>query len=337
MHGTLRHWLDRGVDGFRADVVHLIGKGDDVDILTTDEATNPVRSIDQPLGHDLLARIRSVLDGYEHAPMIVGEVNLVAPGQSVSYLGSEDRPELHLSFDFRPLHADWDAAAMHAAIAASQHDFAEPHWPTWVLSNHDERRLRARVGSDARARAAAVVTATVRGTPFLYAGEELGLDDCVVPPDRIVDSHHRDGCRAPIPWTKEGDDERGHGWPSQRTVDGRPWLPFPANASTAAADAQVGVPGSMHTLYRRLLAIRRSDEVLRAGTMILHPTDGALLRYERTLGDGRVSVAVNMSDEPRQWPDDLDGEVLVSSGAGRRLGAPGNQELAGCEAVVVRH
>ena len=131
------------------------------------------------------------------------------------------RDELHLSFDFRAIHTPWEIGPMREAIAKMQADFAEPGWPTWVLSNHDRQRHRTRYGTEARARAAAVLSLTTRGTPFLYAGEELGLEDGVVPPERVVDPDGRDGCRAPIPWTSDGDDETGHGWPV------RPVAPVP--------------------------------------------------------------------------------------------------------------
>jgi alpha-glucosidase len=173
-----------------------------------------------------------------------------------------------------------------------------------------------------------VLALTVRGTPFLYAGEELGLEDGVVPPDRVVDPDGRDGCRSPIPWTIDGDEEVGHGWPV------RPWLPFPANASTHAASAQIGVPGSMHSLYRALLALRHRDEVLRRGSIEFAPLDGDVIRFERTLGDDGVTVLVNLSDDPAPWPADLvQADLLVSSDAARR--AIGDQ-LAPSEAVILR-
>jgi alpha-glucosidase len=217
---------------------------------------------------------------------------------------------------------------MHRVVDVAQREFADPLWPTWVLSNHDEPRHRTRYGSDARARAAAVLSLTIRATPFLYAGEELGLEDAVVPAGRVVDPHGRDGCRAPIPWEADGDDERGHGWPT------RPWLPFPPHAAARSASRQVGDPASMHTLYRTLLALRRSSGALRRGQMELAPVDGDVVRYVRRLGDDVVEVAVNLGDGEAPWPDGLDGELLVSSADGRtRCGGT----LLGSEAVVVGH
>ena len=328
MHATLRYWLDRGVDGFRADVVNLIGKGTDVDDLPDPFWRFPLLATDRPFGHELLRRIRALLDSYDHEPMMVGEVYLLRDGESASYVGDPDRPELHLSFDFRPLHSPWECEPMHAALSKMESDFTEPRWPTFVLSNHDRPRHRTRYGTEARTRAAAVLALTARGTPFLYAGEELGLEDAVVPDERIVDPDGRDGCRAPIPWTAEGDDETGHGWPS------RPWLPFPANAATHGADVQVGDPASMHALYRALLALRRDHEVLRRGSIEIADSGGALLRFDRRLDDDVLVVLVSFSDEAILWPEDVrDVDVLLSTIPGERtVGAA----LQPSEAVVLR-
>lgn len=327
MHDTLRFWLDRGVDGFRSDVVNLIGKGVDVDDLPGDLAKMPLLATDRDFGHELLRRIRSLLDSHDHEPMMVGEVYLLRPGQSASYLGTEADPELHLSFDFRSVHTDWDPTRLHATIGAIQADFAEPNWPTWVLSNHDQPRHRTRYGSDAHARAAAVMSATVRGTPFLYAGEEFGLTDAVVPPERVVDTDGRDGCRAPIPWTSDGDDIAGHGWGSD------PWLPFASNASTHAADVQETDDGSMLALYRRVLRLRRETPALRSGSMRLFDLDDDVIRYERSTGDDVWTVLVNAGDSAVAWPADLDvAEVVVSTGSGSDTG-----RLDALEAVVLHH
>ena len=327
MLDTLRYWLDRGVDGFRSDVVNLIGKGTDIEDLPEHLVTMPLLATDRPFGHELLRRIRSLLDSYDHDPMMVGEVYLLRDGESASYVGTPDAPELHLSFDFRPLHTPWDAARMQRALEKMETDFAEPRWPTFVLSNHDQPRHRSRYGSEASARAAAVVALTMRGTPFLYAGEELGLEDAVVPPERVVDPDGRDGCRAPIPWTADGDDEVGHGWPT------RPWLPFPANASSHAADAQVDVSDSMYTLYRDLLALRHDNEVLRRGSVQFAPAEGDVIRFERALDDARTTVLVNLGETPVAWPDDLAEAAVVLSTNPDRTRAGG--ELAPAEASVL--
>jgi alpha-glucosidase len=328
MLDTLRYWLDRGVDGFRSDVVNLIGKGTDVEDLPEHLVTMPLLATDRPFGHELLRRIRSLLDSYDHDPMMVGEVYLLRDGESASYLGTPDAPELHLSFDFRPLHTTWDAVRMQRALEKMETDFDEPRWPTFVLSNHDQPRHRTRYGSQARARAAALMALTVRGTPFLYAGEELGLEDAVVPPERVVDPDGRDGCRAPIPWTADGDDEVGHGWPA------RPWLPFPANASTHSAAAQLGDPGSMHALYRELLALRHDREVLRRGSIEFGAADGEVVRFDRVLDDTRLTVLVNLGDAAVPWPDDLSAATVVLSTHPDRTRAGG--ELAPDEATVLQ-
>ena len=121
--------------------------------------------------------------------MMVGEVNLTGTALIAPYLGEDD--ELHLAFDFESLFVPWVAAAWHERIAHVEEIMGE-RWPTWVFSNHDQPRIRTRLGgSEARARAALVMVLTLRGTPFLYAGEELGLEDAVVPPERVVEEAQR--------------------------------------------------------------------------------------------------------------------------------------------------
>src|SRR3954470_20110397 len=146
---------------------------------------------------------------------MVGEVQLGSSALLASYYGYGD--ELHMVFNFTLMRAEWSADAFAHVISEAEQALSAPQtWPCWVLSNHDEPRHRSRYGgSEERARAAALILLTLRGTPFLYAGEELGLLDAAVPPAARVDPAGRDGCRAPIPWTAVP----GHGWPS------KPWLP----------------------------------------------------------------------------------------------------------------
>ena len=286
MLGTLRFWLDRGVDGFRIDVVHLIGKTPDLPDGPVDDEGNVYPVHDYQDTHAHLRTIRSLMDGYEPERMMVGEVYLLSTRRVATYYGEDD--ELHLSFNFPPLHAPWEAAAWRRRVDRVVEELDPRNaWPSWVISNHDQPRHRTRYGSEARARAAAVLLLTLRGTPFLYAGEELGLEDAVIPPARVLDPGGRDGCRAPIPWTPAPD----HGW---GTTD--PWLPWPPEADVRNAETAGADDRSVLALYRRLLAARRASPALRLGAFgWLDGAPADVLAYERVGTDrsNRRVVLVN--------------------------------------------
>ncbi len=348
MHGVLRFWLDRGVDGFRADVIHLIGKDpalpdDPPELLGIPKSgTN-----DHERTHELLRAIRRLLDSYPGDRAMVGEVYLLSTAKVARYYGAGD--ELHLAFNFPPLYAAWEAPVWRRRIERVIEEL-EPRsaWPTWVLSNHDNPRHRTRYGSEARARAAAVLLLTLRGTPFLYQGEELGLEDAAVPPDRVVDPGGRDGCRAPVPWTAEAP----HGW-----AGAEPWLPFPPDAGARSVEAQRADESSILHLYRRLLAARRASAALRAGDFAFlddaADVTGGVLVYERRAGGGRNRgagdaggdaaggggdrrvVAVSFVAEPRAVALGGDWVVEVASDGGGE-GEPFRGTLAPDQAVVLR-
>jgi alpha-glucosidase len=302
MHDVLRFWMDRGVDGFRADVVHLIGKDPALADVTTPEI---VSYHDYEGTHALLRGIRGVLEEYPDR-MMVGEVNLRETGLIAPYLGADD--ELHLAFDFESLNVPWDAAAWRARIAHVEAVMGE-RWPTWVFSNHDQPRIRTRLGgSEARARAALLMLLTLRGTPFLYAGDELGLEDADVPPERVVDPGGRDGCRAPLPWTAGP----GHGWPAE------PWLPWPPEPAARSVEAERADEGSILHLCRALLALRRASPALRLGSLkLLGDVPDGVLAYERTHGDDRrlvwLSFGARVVPPPPDWAVELatDGAAIL--------------------------
>jgi alpha-glucosidase len=328
MHDTLRFWLDRGVDGFRMDVIHLIGKGDDLPELPPDQAGAPVPFIDVPATHEWLREIRKVLDSYPGERTSVGEVYLLDPDRVATYYGDDD--ELHLSFNFSPLYSRWRAASWARNIATTSAVLDEAgHWPTWVLSNHDNPRHRTRYGGDERiARAAAVLLLTLRGTPFLYAGEELGLEDADVPPERHVDPSggRRDGCRAPIPWTPAP----AHGWAGPD-----PWLPFPPEPAARNAETLRDDDTSILHLYRDLLAARRASPALQLGSIeLLDAPDGTVV-YERRHGDDARRIVISFTPEPRTVePGSF--EVERSSDAARAVREPFDGALAPYEAAILR-
>jgi alpha-glucosidase len=326
MHAVLRFWLDRGVDGFRADVIHLIGK--DPALPDQPPALADVDLVgvhDHPAAHPLLRGIRTVLDSYAGDRVMVGEVNLGSAARLAPYYGAGD--ELHMVFNFSLLWAPWDAARWAERIVESETALTPVGaWPVWVLSNHDTPRHRTRYGGDEdRARVAATVLLTLRGTPFLYAGEELGLLDADVAEAARVDPGGRDGCRAPIPW----DGGPTHGWA------GAPWLPWAPevdrrNARTLSDDGR-----SILHLYRRLLACRRRSPALHGGEWGLLDAPPAVLAYERRAQEDRRQVWANFGGEPVSCPVAGGWAVEVSS-TGRAEGRAWDGGLAAAEAVVVR-
>ena len=291
MHEVLRFWLGRGVDGFRADVVHLIGKDPALPDDPPERAgTSRVGFHDEAVTHGFLRRIREVVDSYP-GRMVVGEVNLLDSRKLVTYYGDGD--ELHLTFNFVPLMAPWDERQWRAIITDITTTYGEAGaWPTWVLSNHDQVRHRTRYGgSESTARAAAVLLLTLRGTPFLYAGEELGLEDADVSDDRVVDPGGRDGCRAPLPWTADP----SHGWASQE-----PWLPWPPQPQARNAETLRADPDSIVSLYRRLLRARRSSGALAVGSLELLDTPAGVLGYRRESSGEQRTIFVNFTQRPQR-------------------------------------
>lgn len=192
-------------------------------------------------------------------------------------------------------------------------------WPTWVMSNHDNVRVATRLeGDDSRVRAAMTLLLTLRGTPFLYAGEELGLRDAIVSPDRVVDPGGRDGCRSPIPW----DVDVLHGWSAT------PWLPFVDDASRFSVQVQREDPGSMLQFTKSLLDLRHRDDALRRGDVSELETSDDVLRFIRRYADRRVMVVVNFSNEHREVA--VEGRLLLSSAEGTHSG-----HLSPAEAQVI--
>ncbi len=343
MEEVLDFWLARGVDGFRIDVAHALGKPDGLPDLPADKAEMPYSAlIDEPSTHPILKRLRAHIDRWPQQPVLVGEVFLIDASKVAPYYGDGD--ELHLAFNFVPMFTKWSARSFRRRIEEID-DFLVPigAWPTWVLSSHDRSRHRTRLGgSERRARAAAVLSLAMRGTVFLYAGEELGLEDADVPPDRVVDPGGRDGCRAPIPWTCEPD----HGW---ALAGSEPWLPWPPSPQTCNAGTEASDPGSVLALYRRLAACRRASEALRWGDLErLDAGEDDVLAFARHSRSGRGNetavVLVNFAAEttrvgeaelpaaPGGW------RVAVSSGgegAANSEGSPFAETLGPEEAVVL--
>jgi alpha-glucosidase len=320
MHDVMRFWLDRGVDGFRIDVVQKLAKDPQLRDFVKGE---PVPFEDwQPTIHERLRRLRAVVDEYDER-MLVGEVYLLDLERIVSYVNSGD--ELHLAHNFMFLHLPWEAAAFREAIDGFQALATQAAWPAWFLANHDHPRVASRFGPR-QARAVLLMLYALRGTPFIYQGEELALPDAEIPPDRVVDVDGRDPERAPIPW-RPG--------PGAGFTSGEPWLPLVSNADELCAERQAGDPRSALSLARRLAELRAGEPVLQHGEQRTLDAGDDILAWERT-GDGRRMLALmNFAAEPRPARCER-GTVVVSSDPDRAEDEAGELTLEPYEALLLR-
>jgi alpha-glucosidase len=306
MMDTLRFWLDRGIDGFRMDVVHFMAKDplmrSNPMATGSKDGTKKLNEYDTQehlydKGHDdifaMHARIRDVLGEYDNR-FAVGEIHESDWARWAKYFGTGGSG-LHMPFNFSLLWASWDANDFRAKIMGQESALPDGAWGNHVLGNHDEPRFATRFGPQ-RVRAAAVLLLTLKGTPTLYYGEELGLVDCFVEPGDEQDpwgkNHpdlNRDGCRSPMQWNPGP----GMGF-TLPTVT--PWLPF-ADPATSVAD-QLDHAGSTLTLYRSLIELRHASQALTSGSLTMLETNrDHVLSFSRTLGDDTVHVAINFTDE----------------------------------------
>jgi alpha-glucosidase len=291
MHDVLRFWLDRGVDGFRIDVVQKIAKdpelGDNKAGLRHDE--------DWPTIHDRLRRIRAVVDEYDDR-MLVGEVYLQDLRRVVEYINTGDQLDLAHNFVF--LHLPWDGPAMRMSVEDFDQLAEQAAWPAWFFANHDHPRAATRyAGEDPgsgerRARAAALLICTLRGTPFIYQGEELALPDVEIPPELVVDVDGRDPERAPIPWEPPSEAGPGAGF-----TTGVPWLPITPEAERLSVRSQLRDPHSTLQLVRRILALRAREPALQGGDQRSLDAAPSVFCYTREF-DQRFLVALNFTSEP---------------------------------------
>ncbi|WP_313138036.1 alpha-amylase family glycosyl hydrolase, partial [Stutzerimonas nitrititolerans] len=311
---------------FRIDVIHCTGKdpsfADDPRCLAGEPLAN---FNDQPYSHEVLRGIRRVVDSYPGERVLVGEVNIRSTERVLQYYGAGD--ELHMSFNFAPLDAPWEPVMFRTCIRDVELLLAPAGaWPTWVLSNHDNSRQRSRYhGSLRSARAAAVMLLTLRGTPFIYQGEELGLEDAQIGPEERVDPGNRDGCRAPLPWLAEPP----HGWSGEE-----PWLPFPPDADELAAERQVGAANSTFDLYRRLIAARKASPALTHGSWEELRSHPEVLAYRRRHDADERIVCINFADKPHVCPINGHWQVQIASdGVGEEQ--PYSGELAAGQALIL--
>ncbi len=320
MQDVIRFWLDRGADGFRIDVIASLIKDAQLrDNPIRDSADpdipwhgtgsqDPVYSTDRPEVHDIIRGFRRVSDHYQQR-ILVGETWPREQERLADYLRPD---ELQLAFNFRFLLARYDARRFGAAIELTEKSFGPGAWPTWTLSNHDFSRHISRYSrdgdGDARARVAAVMLLTLRGTPFIYYGEEIGMRDAEVSADRKRDPVGRDGCRSPMQWSEA----RNGGFSTGDTT----WLPC-GDFKSVNVSRQTNDSHSMLALYRRLIQLRKSTPALLEGTYRAfdHAPDDCLV-FHRDTPAQQLVVALNFNAESREI-DLPPGKILLSTNDAR--------------------
>jgi len=306
MHGVLRFWLDRGVDGFRIDVAHRIAK--DPELRSNPRAlgsTDPgyggqqhVYDEDHPDLHALYRRMRALIDSYDER-VLIGEVFLMDPARVAKYYGDGD--QLHQGFNFSLLSGAWSGERFKREVERFQAAVPPQGWPNQVLSSHDVHRHASRYDhpelGEARARLAALLLLALRGTPFLYYGEELGMRCVWIPEDRLRDpvafrlhaSLTRDPERTPMQWDAT---------PYAGFSNVEPWLPVHSDSARRNVESQRRDAGSILNLYRALIALRAAHPALSRGEQRTLPAPHDVFAFERALGGERFVVALNFGDAP---------------------------------------
>jgi alpha-glucosidase len=304
IYDAMRFWLRKGVDGFRVDVIwHLIK-----DSHFRDNPPNPhfvegrpphekiltKYSTDQPEVHEVVAEMRRVIDEFDDR-VLIGEIYLPLH-RLVAYYGN-NLAGAQMPFNFALLATLWSARSIERIIADYEHALPSGAWPNWVLGNHDRPRIASRIGRD-QARVAAMLLLTVRGTPTLYYGDEIGMHQVAISPDQVRDPFEknvpgigvgRDGCRTPMQW-----DATTHAGFSTAST----WLPLAddyahENVVNLEADA-----ASILSLYKALIALRKQLPQLVTGSYEPVAAQGDILLYRRIGADGANVIALNLGTEP---------------------------------------
>jgi len=348
MLGVLRFWLDRGVDGFRVDVLWHLIKDDRFrdnppnpawrDGMDPYQRLIPLYTTDRPEVHAIVQRMRALFDEYADR-VLIGEIYLPVE-RLVQYYGP-DLKGANLPFNFQLIAAKWDASHLFRLVTEYEAALPQGAWPNWVLGNHDQHRIATRVGL-AQARVAAMLLLTLRGTPTLYYGDEIGMRDVPIAAADVQDPFEknvpgrglgRDPERTPMQWSAAA---------SAGFTTGKPWLPVAADAAQVNVESQRDDQGSILTLYCRLIALRRGEPALEVGRFEPVRVEGDVLAYMRRSrkGESDFLVVLNLGSNPHRLErlgGTPEGTIALSTHldrSGERVGI--DLELRAHEGVIVR-
>ncbi|MEJ8800417.1 alpha-amylase family glycosyl hydrolase [Pontibacter sp. H249] len=345
MFDVMHFWLDKGVDGFRVDVMWHMVKDDQLrdnppnpnykQHESTYEQLIPAFSTDQPEVHDLVEKMRDITNSYEER-VLIGEIYLPIH-RLVTYYGHNNNGA-HLPFNFMLINIDWDAEHIKSKVDEYEGALPEGGWPNWVIGNHDQPRITSRVGTS-QAKVAGMLLLTLRGTPTMYYGDELGMRDVPIPPDEVQDPQglnmpdkdlSRDPARTPMQW----DDSENAGFTS-----GKPWLRIADSYRKRNVKVQQEDEESMLLYYRKLITLRQKEPALHVGDYVPVQAKPPLLAYIRQHENKRILIVLNLSHKPcvfRPQYQNYKGTIVLSTAPEREnRKVEGNISLSGDEGIVV--
>ncbi len=345
MKEVLKFWLDRGVDGFRMDVVGMIFKHPEMPDQPPDPDARPdlrpndiyARQLhlydqDQDEVYEMAREFNRLVQPYGEI-CLIGEILWYGANRWLRYYGPNG-DGFHLPMNFHFMAEPWEAGRIRAHIEMLEDLLPDFAWPSYVLGNHDEPRLATRYGQ-AHTRLVAMLLLTLRGTPILYYGDEIGLENGLIDEEKIRDpwgiivgpEYNRDVCRTPMQW----DASQHAGF-----TGSAPWLPISADAAERNVARQDLEPNSLLNLYRSLIWFRRQSAALQRGTLKILNGPADCLIYERCEGDEQLWIALNFGDRPAEATFSGQG-VLRRSTADAERGGPVADlvRLAAYEGVIV--
>jgi alpha-glucosidase len=343
MAEVLRFWLRRGVDGFRVDAGAVLLedellRDDPPDPEATKETPPPQRlkrlfTDDLPQTMACLEELRAVIDEFDDR-VLAGEVQ--SKTDRIGHFYGEKNPRLHLPLNFTLLDTPWDALSLQGAIEAYLRSLPESAWPDWVIGGHDKKRIAGQLGQK-RARVLAMLLFTLKGTPFFFAGDEIGMEPVEIPADAVKDPFekllpgydlNRDPERSPMRW-----DAGANG----SFTTGKPWLPMGNDVAARNVAAQQADPQSLLSLYRRLIELRRHEPALTEGEYVPVRSRNGILAFRRRLREEEILVLLNIAPDPRSW-DGLPPVTLLLSTDGDRRDGPRRTTilLQGDEGLVLK-
>jgi alpha-glucosidase len=345
MLDVMKFWLDKGIDGFRVDVMwHMIKDAmlrdnpvnhDYQAHMATYEQLLPVYSTDQPEVHDIVHQMRTLLDRYEER-MMIGEIYLPIH-KLVMYYGV-DNNGAHLPFNFMLISLPWDARKISAAIDEYEGALPANSWPNWVLGNHDQPRITSRIGLQ-QAKVAAILLLTLRGTPTIYYGEELGMRDVPIPFEEVKDPQglnmpdknlSRDPARTPMQWDSS---------PNAGFSTAKPWLRIASDYKRVNVEKEKNDQYSHLHLYTKIIALRQKQPSLMSGTYTPVYADHQALAYMRSAENEKsFLIVLNFTHRPcyLNIPAAENGIVIMTA-SGEEEGATisGKLELSGDEGMII--